>query len=294
MMTQFFRRAMKDMADNLFITLVTMTTIALSILIASAGGLLFVNAGDVMDGWKKGIRIMAYLVPETGQEELARLKQDIGAMEGVREITFISKEAALEDLKTQMKRQLSLLDGLEANPLPDALEIYMKPEQQSYERIETLAARVDALPAVDDVEYGQAWIGRFTQVFTLFKFIGITMGFLFFMVTVFIVSNTIRLALYSRRDEIEIMRLVGATDAFIRIPSYIAGLMQGAVGGAAGLVILFLGYLAISANIERNFTSYVVHIRFLSWDSVLGILVYSIFVGWLGCFLSLKQFLKKE
>lgn len=285
---------MKDMADNLFITLVTMTTIALSILIASAGGLLFVNAGDVMDGWKKGIRIMAYLVPETGQEELERLKQGIGSMEGVREIRFISKEAALADLKTQMKRQLALLDGLEVNPLPDAFEIYMKPEQQNYERIETLAARVDALPAVDDVEYGQAWIGRFTQVFTLFKFIGLTMGFLFFMVTVFIVSNTIRLALYSRRDEIEIMRLVGATDAFIRIPSYIAGLMQGAVGGAAGLVILFLGYLAISANIERNFTSYVVSIRFLSWDSVLGILVYSIFVGWLGCFLSLKQFLKKE
>ncbi len=285
---------MKDMADNLFITIVTMMTIALSILIASAGGLLFVNAGDVMDGWKKGIRIMAYLEPETGQADLDRLRQNIGAMEGVREIRHMTKEAALEDLKTQMKRQTSLLDGLDVNPLPDAFEIYMKPEQQTYEKIETLAARVEALPAVDDVEYGQAWIGRFTQVFTLFKFIGITMGVLFFMVTVFIISNTIRLALYSRRDEIEIMRLVGATDAFIRIPSYIAGLMQGAVGGAAGLIILFLGYLAISANIERNFTSYVVHVRFLSLDGVLGILAYSIFVGWLGCFLSLKQFLKKE
>ncbi len=294
MMTLFFRRAMKDMADNLFITIVTMMTIALSILIASAGGLLFVNAGDVMDGWKKGIRIMAYLEPETGQADLDRLRQNIGAMEGVREIRHMTKEAALEDLKTQMKRQTSLLDGLDVNPLPDAFEIYMKPEQQTYEKIETLAARVEALPAVDDVEYGQAWIGRFTQVFTLFKFIGITMGVLFFMVTVFIISNTIRLALYSRRDEIEIMRLVGATDAFIRIPSYIAGLMQGAVGGAAGLIILFLGYLAISANIERNFTSYVVHVRFLSLDGVLGILAYSIFVGWLGCFLSLKQFLKKE
>lgn len=294
MMTLFFRRAMKDMADNLFITIVTMMTIALSILIASAGGLLFVNAGDVMDGWKKGIRIMAYLEPETGQADLDRLRQNIGAMEGVREIRHMTKEAALEDLKAQMKRQTSLLDGLDVNPLPDAFEIYMKPEQQTYEKIETLAARVEALPAVDDVEYGQAWIGRFTQVFTLFKFIGITMGVLFFMVTVFIISNTIRLALYSRRDEIEIMRLVGATDAFIRIPSYIAGLMQGAVGGAAGLIILFLGYLAISANIERNFTSYVVHVRFLSLDGVLGILAYSIFVGWLGCFLSLKQFLKKE
>jgi len=285
---------MKDMADNMFITIVTIVTIALSILIASAGGLLFVNAGDVMDGWKKGIRIMAYIKPDVNQDELDQVRQSIATMAGVREIRFISRQAALEDLKIQMKRQMSLIDNLEINPLPDAYEIFMSPEEQSFEKIETLAARVDALSAIDDVEYGQAWIGRFTQVFNLFKFIGITMGVLFFMVTVFIISNTIRLALYSRRDEIDIMRLVGATDAFIKIPSYIAGLIQGAVGGTAGLIALYIGYLAISANIERNFSSYVVHIRFLSWDVVLWIIVYSIFVGWLGCFLSLKQFLKKN
>lgn len=285
---------MKDMADNLFITIVTIVTIALSILIASAAGLLFVNAGDVMDGWKKGIRIMAYIKPDVSQNELEQVRQSIATMAGVREIRFISKQTALDDLKVQMKRQMSLIDNLEINPLPDALEIFMIPEEQSFERIETLAARVDALPEIDDVEYGQAWIGRFTQVFNLFKFIGITMGVLFFMVTVFIISNTIRLALFSRRDEIDIMRLVGATDAFIKIPSYIAGLIQGAVGGITGLITLYLGYLAISANIERNFSSYVVHIRFLSWDVVLGIIVYSVFVGWLGCFLSLKQFLKKN
>jgi cell division transport system permease protein len=285
---------MKDMADNMFITIVTIVTIALSILIASAGGLLFVNAGDVMDGWKKGIRIMAYIKPDVNQDELDQVRQSIATMAGVREIRFISRQAALEDLKIQMKRQMSLIDNLEINPLPDAYEIFMSPEEQSFEKIETLAARVDALSAIDDVEYGQAWIGRFTQVFNLFKFIGITMGALFFMVTVFIISNTIRLALYSRRDEIDIMRLVGATDAFIKIPSFIAGLIQGAIGGTAGLIALYIGYLTISANIERNFSSYVVHIRFLSWDVALWIIVYSIFVGWLGCFLSLKQFLKKN
>jgi cell division transport system permease protein len=281
------------MSDNLFISIVTMMTIALSILIASAAGLLFANAGDVMDGWKKGIRIMAYIKPDIGEEKLENLQQGIMAMDGIKAIKFISKQSALEDLKSQMKRQLSLIDNLDINPLPDAFEIYMDPETQTFERIETLAARVSVLPGIDDVEYGQAWIGRFTQVFNLFKFIGITMGVLFFMVTVFIISNTIRLALYSRRDEIDIMRLVGATDAFIKIPSYIAGVIQGAVGGISGLIVLYMGYLAISANIEKNFSSYVVHIRFLSADVVLWIIVYSIFVGWLGCFLSLKQFLKK-
>lgn len=285
---------MKDMADNLFITLVTIMTIALSILIASAGGLLFVNAGDVMNGWKKGIRIMAYITPETRESDVAGLRETLAKMSGVRDVRFISRQEGLESLKAQMKRQMSLIDNLDINPLPDAFEIFMNPEEQTFEKIETLAARVSALDSVDDVEYGQAWIGRFTQVFNLFKFIGITMGILFFMVTVFIISNTIRLALYSRRDEIQIMRLVGATDGFIQVPSYIAGLIQGAVGGMVGLIALYIGYLAISANIEKNFSSYVIHIRFLPWNVVLGIIVYSVFVGWLGCFLSLRQFLKNN
>ena len=282
------------MADNTFINIVTVVTIALSILIASAVGLLFVNASDVMNSWREGIRIMAYTRPDMGEEQLNLVRKNLETMNGVREVRFISRHKALEDLKNQMKRQISLIDNLESNPLPDAFEIYMEPSEQSFERIETLAARVDAIDAIDDVEYGQAWLGRFSHIFNLFKFIGITMGVLFFMVTVFIISNTIRLALYSRRDEVEIMRLVGATDAFIKIPSYIAGIIQGAVGGTTGLIILYMAYLAISRNIERNFSSYVVHIRFLSADVILWIIAYSIFVGWLGCFLSLKQFLKKN
>ncbi|GAB6095485.1 permease-like cell division protein FtsX [Desulfatiferula olefinivorans] len=288
----FFKRAIKDMADNPFLHVVTIITIALSILIASAVYLLFSNAGDVMDGWKTGIRIMAYVSPLSGEQELSEARRAIEAMNGVKSVRFISKEEALDELKEQMKRQISLIENLDRNPLPDAFEIQMEPSGQTWEKIETLAAHVEALATVTDVEYGQAWLGRLANIFNLFQFIGATMGILFFMVTVFIIANTIRLALYSRREEIEIMRLVGATDAFIKIPSYMAGLIQGGLGGLMGLLILFISYLAISANIEQNFASYVVTIRFLSGKAILWILLYSIFVGWLGCFLSLKQFLK--
>lgn len=288
----FFKRAIKDMSENAFLHIVTMITIALSILIASSIGLLFSNANDVMNGWKEGIRIMAYVAPATGEQELAETRRTIEKMNGVREIKFISKEEALEDLKVQMKRQMSLIENLDRNPLPDSFEVQVVPGGQTWEKIETLAAHIESLPVIDSVEYGQAWLGRLANIFNLFQFIGITMGVLFFMVTVFIIANTIRLALYSRREEIEIMRLVGATDAFIKIPSYISGLIQGAVGGVAGLIILYISFLIISANIEQNFSSYVVDIRFLSAKSMMWILIYSIFVGWLGCFLSLKQFLK--
>lgn len=288
----FFKRAIKDMSDNPFLHIVTMITIALSILIASSIGLLFSNANDVMNGWKQGIRIMAYVTPGTGEQELAETRRTIETMNGVRGVSFVSKEEALDELKVQMKRQLTLIENLDRNPLPDSFEVQVNPGGQTWEKIETLAAHIDSLPMIDNVEYGQAWLGRLANIFGLFQFIGITMGVLFFMVTVFIIANTIRLALYSRREEIEIMRLVGATNAFIKIPSYFSGLIQGAVGGVVGLLILYISFLVISSNIEQNFATYVVNIRFLSGKSILWILLYSIFVGWLGCFLSLKQFLK--
>lgn len=280
------------MSDNKFLNVITTITIALSILIASAAGLLFENAQDVMASWKKGIRIMAYISPAAEKTEVKDTRDKIAGLHGVMTISYISREDALNHLKAQMKRQTSLLENLERNPLPAAFEIHMQPSGQSWEKIETLAAQIEAVRIIDDVEYGQAWIGRWTKIFNLFQFIGITMGVLFFMVTIFIISNTIRLALYARREEIEIMRLVGATDSFIKIPSYVAGIIQGGVGGLSGIIILYIAYLVISSNLEQNFATYAVNIKFLSPASVLQIIIYSIFVGWLGCFLSLKQFLK--
>ena len=118
------------------------------------------------------------------------------------------------------------------------------------------------------------------------------MGMLFFVAAIFIVANTIRLVLYSRREEVEIMRLVGATDRFIKAPFYIEGLIQGIMGGIIGLGVLFLMFIAISSNMEQDISSGMISIRFLSPVILLGLLTGSMFVGWLGCYLSLKQFLK--
>lgn len=287
-----YKRAIQDILDNRFLNLVTIITIAISILIVSAFALFFVNASDIINSWKKGMRIMAYLKPDTTDINIAEIKLKIKGMYGVKDVTFISKNEALDHLKKQMRRQSSLLDNLKENPLPAAFEIRMITSSENQDKIEALATRLESLPMVDEVEYGQRWLGRFTNFFNLFKLTGYALGSLFFMATVFIIANTIRLVLYSRREEVEIMRLVGATDRFIKAPFYLEGIIQGALGGFIGLSVLFFIFIFISSNIEQDLYSGLFTIRFLSLWAFCGIIFCSMFIGWLGCYLSLKQFLK--
>ena len=289
----YFKRAIKDILDHRFLSTVTIATIAIAILIASAFALFFVNANTIVNSWKKGIRIMVYLKPNSSEKKVADIKSKIEGMNGVKNVRFISNKEALEQLKNQMKRQSSLLDDLQENPLPDAFEVRLTDDFQNQDKVETLAARLESLSQVDEVEYGQVWLGRFTNILNLFRLTGYAMGALFFAATVLIVANTIRLVFYSRREEVEIMRLVGATDGFIRAPFYIEGLIQGALGGIIGLAALFVLFVFISSNVDKDLTSSLFAIRFLSWEAFLGILICSMFVGWMGCFLSLKQFLKQ-
>ena len=289
----YYKRAIKDIFDHRFLNAVTIVTIAVAILIASSFALFFVNANAIVNSWKKGIRIMVYLKPNSSEIKVDDIKSKIEGMKGVRNVRFISNKEALQRLKSQMKRQSSLLDDLQENPLPNAFEVQLTDDFQNQDKVEMLATRLESLSQVDEVEYGQVWLGRFTNILNLFRLTGYTMGALFFVATVLIVANTIRLMIYSRREEVEIMRLVGATDGFIRAPFYIEGLIQGALGGIIGLGGLFGIFMFISSNVDKSLTSSLFAIRFLSWKAFLGILICSMFVGWMGCFISLKQFLKQ-
>ena len=292
MMMLFFKRALNDIWQNRFLNFVTITTISLAILIASAFILFFVNTSEIINSWKRGLRIMAYLKPDIQIADLTNLERTIQSMEGVHSLRFISKKEALERLKTQMKHHSSLFENLSENPLPDSFEIRMTASTGSWQRIETLAAKIESLTLIEEVEYGRRWIGRFVRIISLLRLAGYAMGALFFMATVFIVANTIRLVIYSRREEVEIMRLVGATDSFIKMPFYIEGLIQGALGAATGLVLLFVAFIIISSSIGQGFSPGLFYLQFLSPTTMGGILLSSMLVGWLGCYVSLKQFLK--
>ena len=289
---RFLSNALTDIRSNRFLNIITIMTIALSILLVSVFILFFENAGRVLSAWNQGGRAMIYLSDAFTPAMLPNVQKLLVSIGGIEKMVFIPKTQALERLKKEMGAQTRFLSTLQENPLPDTIEITMS-AHSSFDQIQNTADRIAALDMVDSVEYGQGWLGRFFKLFNLFKMTGYAISGLFLLIALFITANTVRLAFYARQTEVEIMRLVGATDGFIKTPFYVEGLLQGFLGGVLGIIILLSGYLTLSSNISKNLGAYVyLDIHFLSWQAVAIILFSSTFLGWFGCFISLKQILK--
>lgn len=292
MITLFFKKALQDILSNRFLNSVTIVTIGLSILIVSSFALFFINTNALVDFWKKGIRVLVYLEPQATEANRLDLRYQIQQMENVQEIHFISKETALKRLKNQMKNHSSLLENLKENPLPDTFEIRIIDASRELTKVAALAEKIKSLSQVEEVEYGQHWIAKFSHIINIFKFVGYAMGGLFLFATLFIIANTIRLVLYSRKEEIEIMRLVGSNDRFIKAPFYIEGLILSALGGIVGLTALFAAYRFVLSKFHASLSLGLLEIKFLSIEQFFLFIGGSMLVGWIGCYLSLKQFLK--
>ncbi|MCK5695960.1 MAG: permease-like cell division protein FtsX [Desulfobacula sp.] len=287
-MTHFVKKALADIRSNRFLNLITIITISLSILIVSVFLLFFENASRVIESWNQGGRAMIYLNKDFRLDHLPELKAEINALGEVDAMIYIAKTQALDKLKKNMSSQSTFLKTFKENPLPDALEIRMK-SYNSFDEVQKFAQSIKAIEIVEDVEYGQGWLGRFLKIFNLFKITGYAMCSLFFLIALFITANTVQLAFYSRKLEVEIMRLVGATETFIKAPFYVEGLLQGFLGGVMELAILLITYLMISSGMTQSLASYLYFdIRFLSIKMIMLIIVGSTFLGWFGCYLFLK------
>jgi cell division transport system permease protein len=291
-MRRAFKRAYADIRANKFLHLITIVTIALSILVVSTFMLFFENMSRVVSSWKQGGRVMAYLDKDFTVDMLPGLNSRIKELDRTKQVFFISKDVALDNLKEDVNASSSFLDTLEGNPLPHSMDIRLN-AVENFSQVRDFVEKLRKINHVTEVEYGQKWLGKFMNVYKLFKFAGYAMSSLFFLIALFITANTVRLAFFSRKEEIEIMRLVGATEGFIKHPFYLEGVIQGAAGGLAGILILSVTYLGLSSGISSSLSSYMfVDIRFLSVKYILTILVASTCLGWVGCYISLKQLIR--
>ncbi|SNB45286.1 permease-like cell division protein FtsX [Geobacter sp. DSM 9736] len=289
----FFARAAANMRQNVFINVVAVGTIALALLIFSLFLLLYVNLEGAAAKWSNRVQVTVYLDQEPDAAELGQLKSRVSAIAGTDSVAFVSKEDAMRRFRSRLKGQEALLAGVTPEVLPAALEITLKRGSRSSEATEAYVANLKRVPGVGEIQYGEEWVKRFNSFITFARLVGGLLGAFLFIAVVFIVSNTIKLTIYSRKEELELLSLVGATRMFIKAPFLIEGVLQGAVGALLALVVLggcYLGFLHNAPNFI-SFDPSRAGLVFLPVSHLGGILAGGVVLGFLGSLTSLKRFI---
>lgn len=283
----FVRQALLNISHNRLIHVISLGTISIAVLILGGFILLLVNVEGWIKNWGGSITMSVYLEENLSKGEVARIKNALSSREEMEIYRYISKEEALRELERALGPQAQLISGLTKNPLPASFEIVVKEAQKDPELIKK---EVESIPGVVEVQYSEAWIKRFKGVMRMVRIGGVIVGILLCLGILFIVTNTIKLAIYSRKEEIEIMKLVGATDWFVKAPFLIEGLIQGMAGGLLALLGLFIYYLVIESN-KGIFLSLIrMEMVFLPYSYVVAIVALSGFLGLLGSFLAVGRF----
>lgn len=292
LLVYFLRKALGNIWTNPFLSLVTLSTIAISMLILGLFSLIYLNVQQSLHQVGGELQITAYLQETISPEQAEVLRSKVADWPEVEGITYISKEQALARFRSQLLEYAGILEGLKENPLPASLELTLMPQYGRSGNIKELSIRLGRLPGVAEVQYGRKWMAKLRVFVEVMKLVGITVGGLLLIATIFVISNTIRLTFYSRREELEIMRLVGATDFFIKAPFLIEGLLHGLGGallaaGGLSLLILFL-----FSHLDLPLRLAVMAGSLPTGQLVAGFLGLGLLLGVLGSMVSLRRFLR--
>ena len=191
------------------------------------------NLQSVTDDWNRGLGLVVFLSEDSGPDALEDLGRRVAQWEEVQSVEAFSKQDAFEDLSRSLGEDIALLEGLDPSLLPASLQVVLKPEYRGESGRESVGLRIRSLGSaleVERVDYGQDMVDRTEGLRELVRLGGWAVGALVLVAVIFIITNTVRLTLFARKEEIEVMQLVGATNSFIRVPFYIEGAFQGGLG----------------------------------------------------------------
>jgi cell division transport system permease protein len=290
----FFRQAWQNLTQNPWLNAITLGTITLSFLILGLFLVIFLNTKGLMEAWGSRIRVTAYLAGSVNQDQITRLREKIRGFEEVQEVSYRSKDEALKVLEEKMPERKELLRGLPRNPLPASLEIRLRGEYQNSEGVQSLVKKLRGTPGIEDLQYGSDWLDRFSAFMALLKILGWSLGGLLLLATIFVISNTIRLNIFARREEIEIMRSVGATGLFIRAPFYLEGILQGLLGAVFALAMLFAFFQLFLSKVYEPLKSLLGNFpaQFLNSEQMATVALGGVILGLLGTQVSVGRYLR--
>jgi cell division transport system permease protein len=283
----FVREAVANIRLNRTTTVIAVATTAFTLACFGVFLLLYLNLRAMATSLQSDFKVVVYVKDGTppGVSDLQNL---LKADPGVQALAYVSKEQALADFRTQFPDQSHLLQGLGENPLPASFIVTLAPSHRSPDAVRRWAERWKSVPGVEQVQYSRDWIDNLTTIVGYLELAAVGVGTVLSAASVTIIASTIRLTLYARRDEIEIMRLIGATGSFIKIPYLIEGAMLGVIGSAVSLAILKGGFelFKVRLGLPGRFLGIDSGIHFFSGEVAVLIVVAGLLLGFVGSVVS--------
>ena len=284
------RDALRSMKRNAIMTVASIATVAISLLILGSAWLLVLNSEHLTGVMESELEINAYLKQEVTREDALNLRRELEAVDGVAEVIFVAKEDGLKGLQERFGEDTSIIDALgENNPLPDMYSI----KAEVAENVPKIAAAVATVSQVETVRYGQGMVEKLLALTRWLRTAGVVLVIAIGLAAIFLIATTIRLTVFARRKAIGIMKLVGATNWYIRWPFFLEGMIIGLVG--AGLAIFFLQFfynqLVQNVVLTLNFLP-ILQDETLIHNVYKYLLFIGTFLGAAGSAISLHRFLK--
>ena len=237
------REALLSFRRAPLLSVLSVTTIAFSLFTVGLFGLVAINLREALRGIEERVEIVAYILRGTPAETIVVATQDISAFPEVQEVNYVTEEQALQRARAELVEFRDAYRDLQVNPLPASIEVRLKDGYRDATSAERVAQRLKGFGFIDDVRFGREWVQKLDHLRNLTGLVGLVIGLAFAAVAVVIIGVTIRLTILQRAREISIMRLVGATNWFIRGPFLLEGAMKGLLGGLLSLALCYGGYL---------------------------------------------------
>ena len=288
-----FEEAVVELWRNRLVNLISIATIAVSLFILGIFLSVSANLNELMVGWAGRVQLTLYLDDDLSSLEREHLDGFLGDAVEVESYEFVSKEEAVSRFRSYFPELENLPELLEANPLPASYEVRVADEHRDPSQVRILASRLGGLGGVAEVDYDLLWIERLTAIIDLVRILGLAIGSALVVASMFTIFNVIKLTVYGRQEEIGIMRLVGATHAYIRGPFLVEGVLQGGLGGALALLLLYAAHELLLREAVDAFqllpaTDW---LHFVSAAASAAIVGGGMFVGLVGSLLSVRKFL---
>jgi len=274
-------RAFRDVLDNFrrtpLLSALSVTTIAFSLFALGLFGLVALNIRQALEKLEDRVEIRAFVAAGTTPEDVGQAASDAASFPEVQSARIVTSEMALKRAQSELGEFRDVFEGA---VLPGSIDVRLKPGLRDPATVKRVAERMKTFSFVDDVRYGEEWIEKLYRLRNIAGIAGLALGFAFAIVSVIIIGATIRMAVLARSKEISIMRLVGATDSYIRRPFLLEGFAKGVMGGLLALVLTWVAQTLINRYvIETVFFTAQVAVLGLLFGALIGLLGSAVSVG---------------